>query len=261
MFTSVSRSRIHTLVVLIGLGLPFLAAACSQGGEKPPPVEAGSSPEEREKKATALWLEAESADPARKLELYRKVIAVYPDTKRAQEVYLSLVVYLVRETPPLLDEALRHSKAYADRHPTDLRWSECFLQVTDTATYTKDATIRAAALSAWSQELEKHDVAADIPKIDLLPDLAGVRIRQERWQDADVALDSALGETTLPPARRVELLVRQGDLRGFKLGKKTEARACFDQALELSKALQVAGTKRAGYAPEDIQGEIKKLDG
>jgi hypothetical protein len=239
-------------------GLTF-AAGCRK---QPPAVQPAEDAAEREKKATLLYRKAAVAPIPEKYDLLRRLMAVYDDTAKGQDAYLELVALLVRDQPPQGQEALKVARTFRDRHAKDARVGECFLQIADTAYALKDEALRSAALADWSAHLEARDVAGDVPKAPLYVDFVRLRLRQERWTDADVAIDTALAQEDLRVEDRVELLVRKGNLHADRLGDVPGGRAAFQKALETAQKLKAAAPgQQRGIPIDQIEAEIKKLEG
>jgi tetratricopeptide (TPR) repeat protein len=231
-----------------------LAAGCRKAPAPPAPDDTA----ERQKKAATLYKEARGAPIPEKYERFRRLMALYPDTPPARDSYLELIVAYTHDRPPRLAEAFEIAKSFRERHPTDARVGEGFREVVDTAYGQKDDATRKAALADWGAYLEERDVAEDVAKPALRLDFVRLRLRQERWEDADVAVETALAETGIQGADRVELLVRKGSLLAEKLGRRDEARAALLQALELARKLRSEGS-RTGIPPDQIEAELRKL--
>lgn len=246
------------LLAASGFAVLTWTAGCRKEAPQPPASEDAA---QREKSASAAFQKAMAAPIPEKYELLKRLMATYDDTKRGQDAYLELVVLLVRDRPPQFEEALRVAKTFRERHPKDPRVGEGFLQVADTSYTAKKPEMRAAALEAWSKHLEERDVAGDVPKASLYYDFVRLRLRQENWKDADVAIDTALAEDDLKPEERVEVLVRKGNLLAEKLGDVAGGRAAFARALELSRNARAAGAGSRMIPPELIEAEIKKIEG
>jgi hypothetical protein len=229
--------------------------------QAPPAPAAAEDAAERLRKAAVLYRKAQSAPIPEKYELMRRLIALYDDTQPGQDAHLELIVSLTHDRPPRTSEALTAARAFRDRHPTDARVGEAFREVVDTAWSQKDDATRKAALADWAKHLEERDVADDMPKAVVLVDLVRLRLREERWADAEVAIDTALADADVSKVDRVELLVRKGNLLADKLGRKDGARSAFEQALALSRELRSAAVDgRPGIPPDQIEAEIRKLD-
>jgi tetratricopeptide (TPR) repeat protein len=247
------------LLAASGVAVLTWTSGCRKEAPKPPPVAEDAA--QREKAASIAFQHAMAAPIPEKYEALKRLMAVYDDTQRGQDAYLELVVLLVRERPPQFEEALRVAKNFRDRHPKDPRVGEAFLQIADISYTAKKPETRAAALEAWSKHLEERDVAGDVPKAGLYYDFVRLRLRQEKWKDADVAIDTALAEDGLKPEERVEILVRKGNLLAEKLGDVPGARAAFAKALELSNNARSAGAGSRMIPPELIEAEIQRVDG
>jgi hypothetical protein len=231
------------------------------GCRKNAPAEAPEDPAERARKAEVLYRQAEAAPIPEKYEKFKRLFALYDDTPRGSTAYIDYVVVLTRDRPPRLADALDAARKFRDRHPTDPNVGESFLQIADIAWSVKDEKHKKAALDDWSAWLEEHDVAGDLPKATVYMGLMNVRIRQERWEDAIVAADTVVAEPTTSKAQRVEALVRKGNLLGDKLGKKDEARTAFKTALEQARANHASGMHMPGIPPNQIEDELKRLEG
>jgi hypothetical protein len=233
------------------------ATSCRKDPAAPPAEDAA----ERARKASVLFREAQAAPIPEKYDRFRRLIALYDDTPSGQSGYLDLIVYLTRDRPPQTAEALKYARAFRDRHPTDPRVSEGFRQVADTAYGQKDDATHKAVLADLEKFLIERDVADDVPKPALLMDFVGLRLRQERWEDSEVAIDTALGDAGVSKVEKVELLVRKGSILAEKLGKKDEARRAFEQALALAREVHATETVRPGIPPAQIEEELRKLEG
>jgi hypothetical protein len=255
--TNAARSR--ALASFAFLGLLLLVGACKEKAPAEAAPAASEDQVERTKKASVLYRQAEATAPPEKYDAFKRLIAIYDDTVPGVNAYLELIVGLTRDVPPRLDDALKYARSFRDRHPTDPRVGESFLQVADTAYSVKDDAKRQAALADWSAHLEARDIAEDMPKAALRLDMVRLRLRQERWDDAEVAIDTALAEPTIESSDRVELLVRKGNLLADKLHKKDAARKAFEEALALSRDLHSKKTGQRAIAPDQIEAEIKKL--
>ena len=245
------------LLAACGLAVLTWTTGCRKEAPKPPASEDAA---QREKSASLAFQKAMAAPIPEKYEALKRLMATYDDTQRGQDAYLELVVLLVRDRPPQFEEGLRVAKIFGERHPKDPRVGEGFLQIADTSYSAKKPEIRAAALEAWSKHLEERDVAGDVPKAALYYDFVRLRLRQEKWKDAEVAIETALAEDDLKPEERVELLVRKGNLLAEKLGDVPGGKAAFVKALELSQKSRGAAGGSRMIPPELIQAEIKKIE-
>jgi hypothetical protein len=239
-------------VVLAGL-LLTQASGCRKAAVQPP----AEDPGERHKKAATLHKEARGAPIPDKYEKFRRLLALYPDTPAARDAHLELIVAYTHDRPPRTTDALEVARSFRERHPTDERVGEGFREVADTAWSEKDEATRKAAIADWRTHLEERDVADDLAKPVVRLDFVRLLLREERWADAEVAIDTALAEAGIQNADRVELLVRKGSLLAERLGRRDEARAAFLRALELSRELRSKGS-RMGIPPEQIEGELRK---
>jgi hypothetical protein len=249
------RRQAHALLAAVFL---TLISGCRKDA---PPAPMSEDPSERLKSAMEALRRAHGAPIPEKFDNYRRVIALYDDTPVGRDAHFELVVTLVRDDPPQTAAALDVARKFADRHPNDARVGEAFLQVADVSYYAKHEATRTAALDAWARHLEARDIAGDVAKWVVFADFVRLRLRQERWADAEVAIDTALGQAELPKADRVEILVRKGSLLSEKLGNKPGARAAFDDALRLSREVHASGAGRMSIPPAQIEEEIRKLGG
>lgn len=246
------------LLAASGLAVLTWTAGCRK--EAPPPAVTEDAAA-REKAASMALQKAVSTPIPEKYEALKRLMAMYDDTQSGQDAYLELLVLLVRDRPPQFEEALKIAKTFRERHPKDPRVGEGFLQITDAAYSAKKPEVRAAALEAWRKHLEERDVAGDVPKPSLYYDFVRLRLREEKWKDADVAIETALAEDALKPEQRVELLVRKGNLLADKLGDVPGGKAAFAKALEMSQKARAAGGGAKMIPPELIEAEIKRVEG
>jgi hypothetical protein len=214
----------------------------------------------REKAAAALYKRAQGAVVPEKFEILRRVIGVYGDTTLGRDTYLELVVLLLHDEPPRTAEALVVARKFRDRYPKDPRVGECYRHVADIAYATKEEATKTAALDDWFNHLAALDVGDQVPKASVRVDFVRVLLRQERWKEAEVAIDTALAEPDLQHADRVELYVRKGNLLADKLSDRPGAKAAFEKGLELARQAAKAQMPQPGIPPDQIEAEIKKLD-
>jgi hypothetical protein len=249
-----ARALIPFLPVLIAV----LLSGCGEAGAPAPTPESDA---DRALRASTLYRKAQGAPIPEKYELFRRLIALYGETAAGRDGFFELVVSLTHDRPPRLGDALSVAKTFRERHPTDVRVAEAFREVADTAYGAKDDEAHRTTLAAWEAYLVERDLAGDLPKGVVFQDLVRLRLRQSRWEDAEVAIDTALAEPAIASADRVELLVRKGSLLAEKLGRPGEGRAAFEQALALARRLRESQAGRPGIPPEQIEAEIRKLGG
>jgi hypothetical protein len=218
--------------------LTLLAAvACDRGAEGVAESPSRSTPTpssggDRETEARAMFAAARSAPIPDKVDLLRRVTALYDDLPVSADAHFELVFYLrldPRESTPRA--ALEAVKRFAERKPSDVRVSEGFKLVAQSAADTGYDALQSEALSAWDAWLADRFAKQDAASGVLHADAAHALMLRRRWADAEPHVVAAVGAPQVEPGRRLVWKVLLGDLRGQRLADVAGARAAWFEAL------------------------------
>ncbi len=216
----------------------FAAALGCGNSSEAPKAPAAAQPEDRERKAMSLHTRSAAAPVDEKVTMLRRIVGVYGDTKIAPRAYYELVFYLLQCEPAAFEEAFAASKSFAERFPTEPLVTEAFHRVHDACHFGGREELVKSVREAWGTWLSEHDAANDVSKAVLLPDLFTLRVLEERWAEAKVAIDAAVDAPDLPRHKRAELLHRKGDLLAHFLGDPITACVVLRESLGICNDLE-----------------------
>ena len=234
---------VATLAVGIGCG----------AGDTPAQPEQASDPVDRQAKARRLFLDAGHAKPREKVELLRRLLALYPEFDDAVSAHLQLCLYLRDPVVARYAEVLTAVRTFAARHPLAPEVLEVFAWAAEDAQRPPAGWNGASfddVARAWAEHLEAIRPKCSPETGDLLALLEGSRAdllsRRGDLAGARAALESAVAAPCAESSARLRL---RWHLALLLPDDGPEAERCRELLDEVA-ALRAAGAK--GPAPDEI---------
>jgi tetratricopeptide (TPR) repeat protein len=225
------------------------------GSSTPPSEPTAEEKEEREKKALALLMKAESVRVFDKAEYYQTLLSHYPESRYTPDAHFRLVRALMDPTVDRMDDALEALRTFRSRHVDDLRVSEAYKWLV-TRYHETDAEKEGAILREWRAHLDAVRARPDLT-LELKGGFWLESALAHGWNGDDLDQATRLlreaGEWELEDrSRRLEILFRLGTLEASR-GEAEKAREAF------TRAVAVVRQGARGPSEEQIQAEIDKL--
>lgn len=225
-------NRTTYLLGACALLIAAVGPSCDHGAPAAPPAPDGASTEERLRDASVLLSRARSADVVAKVDLLRRITALYDDLPLSADAHFELVFYLrldPREATPRA--ALEAAKRFGERKPSDLRVGEGLKLVVGSARAGGYDALAEEAFGAWDAWLAARLKEATGPALAALHgEAAQSALLRRRWREAETHAAAAVERSEEGP-QRLTRLVLLGDLRGQRLGDLAGARDAWGAAL------------------------------
>jgi hypothetical protein len=205
------------------------AAAPSNGGRLDG---ASSASWSREQEAFEMLTRARAAPVTDRVDLLRRVVALYDDLPLAADAHFELVVFLrLDPRESTARPALEAAKRFAERRPTDLRVSEAFKLATQSLLREPRPDLHADAFAAWDAWLAERTAKRDADAAQIASEAAHALMLRGRFAEAAPRVEAALAAAGDDEVARLSRLVVLGDLRGQRLGDLRGAREAWFSAL------------------------------
>jgi hypothetical protein len=258
--------RIAPIAIPLSLAVAAFLVSCGEGGAPQVPPGPGVD-EDRQAKATELFQDAAVAPVLEKVDLLRKLVARYPETRQVPEAYARLVFYLLHRNCRDPEGAFEALQQFRSRHPDHPEVAYAFGIVDDYERGQEgDVARRARLQEAWRSFLDawqERNPGADVPtRLPIWISRGELAKRQGRMEE----VIDALGEVaTWVDAPGVDwddhqmmliknAIVDYGCALGVDPARKEAALEAFRAALDLSES----GVR--GARAEDIRALVAELE-